>query len=281
MANLMSAISAAITKSLMAKLPAEAAEKFDLEEDEFKEFLSEFLATQLKGGAKGGAKGGRSNGPKGKNGKGRISGYILFSGAHRQEVKDEDPDVKFTEVGKALGKMWGKLSDKEKAKWNVKAAKQNEENGLPTPTPGAKKTTKKAPVKKTTKKAPVKKTSKKNEAPMKITRDKDAQVWLIDGTKFVVQSPKNKVVLGKLRGTKVVALSITDKKQCIQSGWEVKADQPVATKKDEPEPDDEDEDEDDEDEDEDEDDEDEDDEDDDEDEDDDDDEDDEDDELLG
>ncbi len=230
MANLMSAISAAITKSLLAKLPAAAAEKFDLDEDEFKEFLSGFLTAQLKGGAKGG----RSSGPKGKNGKGRISGFIVFSGAHRKEVRDENPDIIFTEVGKVLGKMWGELTLKEKAKGNVKAAKQNEENELPTPIPGVKKApAKKAPVKKTTKKAPVKKTAKKDVAPvLKITRNKDAKVWVIDGTSFVVQSPKNKVVVGKLRGTKVVALSAPDKKKCVQNGWEVKsADKPVATKK--------------------------------------------------
>jgi hypothetical protein len=226
--SLINAIATAATKSLLAKLPAAAAAKFDdIDEDEFKEFLQEFLATELKAGA---AKGTRSSGVKGKNGKGRISGYILFSNAHRQEVKDANPDIKFTEVGKELGKMWGKLSDAQKAKWNGKAQKQNEENGLPTPTPGAKSSPKKGAAAKgkasAAKKSPAKgkAAAKKDAAPvMKISRNKDAKAWVIQGTNFVVQSPKNKVVIGKLRGTKVMALSAGDIKKCEAAGYEVKA----------------------------------------------------------
>ena len=63
--------------------------------------------------------------------KGRTSGYVLFSNAHRQQVKEKNPDFKFTDVGKEIGQMWGQLTDKEK--WNTQAAEQNEANGLPTP----------------------------------------------------------------------------------------------------------------------------------------------------
>lgn len=212
MATLASAISTAITKSLLAKLPAETATKFDLDETEYKEFLQEFLSSQL-GKA---AKGGRSAGPKGKNGKGRISGYILFSNAKRDGVKEGSPDLKFTEVGKRLGEMWGELTDKEKAAWNGKAAKQNEENGLPTPTPtpsAAKSAPKKA--------APKKSAGKAEAGGMKISRHAASKAWVVQGTQFVVQSAKNKTVVGKLRGNKVVALTAADRKKCADSGWDV------------------------------------------------------------
>ncbi len=217
MANLATAISTAITKSLLTKLPAEASTKFDVDETEFKEFLQGFLTIQLKGGAKGG----RSAGPKGKNGKGRISGYILFSNAKRESVKEEDADLKFTEVGKRLGEMWGELTLKEKSGWNAKAAKQNEDNGLPTPTP--------TPGKASAKKATAKTASAKKPAAkavaggVKISRHQESKAWVVQGTSFVVQSPKNKVVVGKLRANKVVALSAADRKKCQESGWDVKA----------------------------------------------------------
>jgi len=208
MANLATAISAAITKSLLAKLPTEASSKFNVDETEFKEFLQEFLSSQLKAGAKSG----RSAGPKGKNGKGRISGYILFSNANRDSVKEDNPDLKFTDVGKRLGEMWGELSDKAKADWNAKAVKQNEANGLPTPTP--------TPAKRT----PAKKSqAKATDNTMKISRHKESNSWVVQGTTFVVQSPKNKVVTGKLRGNNVVALTAADRKKCADNGWEVQA----------------------------------------------------------
>ncbi len=56
----------------------------------------------------------------------RVSGYILFSNENRQAVKDANPDIQlFTEIGKKLGRMWGKLDKADKEKWNAKAAKQN------------------------------------------------------------------------------------------------------------------------------------------------------------
>ena len=227
MATLATAISTAITKSLLTKLPAEASTKFDVDETEFKEFLQGFLSIQLKGGAKGG----RSAGPKGTNGKGRISGYILFSNANRESVKEEDADLKFTEVGKRLGELWGELTLKEKAAWNSKAAKQNEDNGLPTPTPTP--TPGKASAKSATTKASAKKPAAKAvSGGMKISRHQESKAWVVQGTSFVVQSPKNKAVVGKLRANKVVALSAADRKKCQESGWDVKAQASTAKPKD-------------------------------------------------
>nr|QBK88018.1 MAG: high mobility group box [Marseillevirus LCMAC202] len=212
MATLATAISAAITKNLLAKLPTEAAKKFDLDDTEFKEFLQGFLSSQL-GRA---AKSGRSAGPKGINGKGRISGYILFSNENREDVNESNPDLKFTDVGKELGRMWRELTDDDKNDWNTKAAAQNEANGLPAP--GAKAAQKG----KTTTKATTKATAK-SASDMKITRHQASNSWVIPGTIWVVHSPKNKTVIGKLRADKVVALSAIDRKKCETSGWTVKA----------------------------------------------------------
>ena len=217
MATLATAISTAVTKSLLAKLPSEAAEKFSLSEEEFKEFLQDFLSKQL-GKA---SKAGRASGPKGKNGKGRISGYISFSNTNRQSVKDENPDFSFTEVGKELGKRWRELSDAEKAVWVNKAEAHNVDNGLPTPTPAAKQA--KTPAAgKGRKAAAAAPEAAGDEGEMKISRHGESKSWVIQDTNLVVQSPKNKVVVGKLRGNKVVTLTSSDLKKCQANGWVVK-----------------------------------------------------------
>ena len=56
----------------------------------------------------------------------RTSGYILFSNANRDEVKerlaeDADEKPKNTEVMKELARLWKELDDDEKAVWNAKA----------------------------------------------------------------------------------------------------------------------------------------------------------------
>ena len=48
-----------------------------------------------------------------------LSGFMLFLSQNREGIKKENPDIKVTEVGKKAGEMWGKLSDKEKAKFKV------------------------------------------------------------------------------------------------------------------------------------------------------------------
>lgn len=56
----------------------------------------------------------------------RTSGYILFSNANRDEVKerlaeDADEKPKNTDVMKELARLWKELDDDEKAVWNAKA----------------------------------------------------------------------------------------------------------------------------------------------------------------
>lgn len=58
----------------------------------------------------------------------RLSGYILFSKAHRDNVKAEleaDPNtntkVKSTDIMKRLGELWKNLPDATRNDWNTKA----------------------------------------------------------------------------------------------------------------------------------------------------------------
>ena len=54
----------------------------------------------------------------------RVSGYLLFSSVHRDEVKQElfgDEKPKNSEIMVELGKRWKALTDEERDEWNVKA----------------------------------------------------------------------------------------------------------------------------------------------------------------
>ena len=67
--------------------------------------------------------------PKKKRG---TNGYILFSNANRDEVKEKlhvgDEKPKNTEVMKALAQMWQGLDATEKAEWTTKAKESNAED---------------------------------------------------------------------------------------------------------------------------------------------------------
>ena len=55
----------------------------------------------------------------------RTSGYILYSNAHRDEVKETltqgDEKPKNTDIMKTLAANWKALSDEDREKWNAKA----------------------------------------------------------------------------------------------------------------------------------------------------------------
>jgi len=57
-----------------------------------------------------------------------LSAYLLFCQEFRQQIKDENPDMKFTEVGKELGRMWREdYGDKKKRKkWMDLSSKEKE-----------------------------------------------------------------------------------------------------------------------------------------------------------
>jgi hypothetical protein len=43
-----------------------------------------------------------------------MSSFMFFANEKRQQVRDTNPDLKITEVGKRLGEMWKELSDGDK-----------------------------------------------------------------------------------------------------------------------------------------------------------------------
>ena len=54
----------------------------------------------------------------------RVSGYLLFSSVHRDEVKQElfgDEKPKNSDIMVELGKRWKALSDEEREEWGAKA----------------------------------------------------------------------------------------------------------------------------------------------------------------
>jgi len=54
----------------------------------------------------------------------RVSGYLLFSSVHRDEVKQElfgEEKPKNSEIMVELGKRWKALTDEEREEWGAKA----------------------------------------------------------------------------------------------------------------------------------------------------------------
>ncbi|BES94930.1 BAH [Nesidiocoris tenuis] len=65
-----------------------------------------------------------------------VTGYILYSGDVRKSIAQNNPESNFGEVSKLVGIEWRKLTASEKAGWEEKAARINEEtNANPPPSP--------------------------------------------------------------------------------------------------------------------------------------------------
>jgi len=209
MTTLSSQILAIITKTLVKNIPNEAAAKFNLNVDEVNDFFQHFLSNELN----------ITKTIKSSNtGKGRISGYILFSGEMRKTLRESDDTITFIEIGKKLGKLWTQLSESEKNEWRDKAYLKNEENGIVSIETKKKGTTKTTTVKTTGKKSmainiPVK---------MELTKESSTNTWLIKDTNLAVESLKNKVVIGQLVGKKLKALSADNIKTCTKNDWPMK-----------------------------------------------------------
>jgi hypothetical protein len=148
MSSIMNKVSAQIIKSLMASLPSEFATKFELDEDEVKEFLEEHLKNEF---ATGKGKGKKDKASKGKS---KQNAYQAYCVAMRPIVKEENEDITFGETGKKLGEMWKEVSEDDRVEWQEKADEKNEENGIEVSTPKEKKVSKSKKVEpKATKKA--------------------------------------------------------------------------------------------------------------------------------
>ncbi|KFB53399.1 AGAP001099-PA-like protein [Anopheles sinensis] len=63
-----------------------------------------------------------------KPGKKLVTGYILYSSEHRRTTCASNPDATFGEVSRIVGNEWRNLSDQEKAVWEQRAIKINEES---------------------------------------------------------------------------------------------------------------------------------------------------------
>ncbi|KAH7103682.1 high mobility group box domain-containing protein [Auriculariales sp. MPI-PUGE-AT-0066] len=63
-----------------------------------------------------------------------LSAYMFFVQDNRENIKEENPDAKFGEIGKLLGARWKEMTDADKKPYNEKAAKdklraERERNG--------------------------------------------------------------------------------------------------------------------------------------------------------
>lgn len=47
----------------------------------------------------------------------KVSNFQNFCKKHRVKLREENPDYKFGDINRELGKMWKKLSDKEKSNY--------------------------------------------------------------------------------------------------------------------------------------------------------------------
>jgi len=153
------ALSTVLVNSLVKALSKDFAEKFSLEEADVSAFLKEELTSHFAGSGKG-----KGKAQKAEKGKGRVSGFLLFSSDMRPKLQSEG-EVSFGELGKMLGKKWKELDSDEKAQWNEKAKQKNEENGITT---GKQKTPAQPKVEKSVTKA----TTQKGRA-KKVVKDDD------------------------------------------------------------------------------------------------------------
>ncbi|GAB7350501.1 hypothetical protein MBLNU459_g1095t1 [Dothideomycetes sp. NU459] len=51
-----------------------------------------------------------------------LSAYMFFANEQREKVREDNPGIKFGEVGKLLGEKWKALNDKQKTPYEAKAA---------------------------------------------------------------------------------------------------------------------------------------------------------------
>jgi hypothetical protein len=109
-----------------------------------------------------------------------MSAYMLFANANRDKVKNEKPELKFTEIASELGKRWKEVSEKDKKKYTDLAEKEKlrykteMESFEPTSDEGVKTKKTKKESKKETKKEAKKESKKesKKEEPKKEVKKK-------------------------------------------------------------------------------------------------------------
>jgi len=55
-----------------------------------------------------------------------LSAYMFFANDNREKVREDNPGIKFGDVGKLLGERWKELSDKERKPYDDKAKADKE-----------------------------------------------------------------------------------------------------------------------------------------------------------
>ncbi|RMZ71526.1 non-histone chromosomal 6 [Pyrenophora seminiperda CCB06] len=55
-----------------------------------------------------------------------LSAYMFFANDQRDKVREDNPGIKFGEVGKLLGEKWKALNEKQRAPYEVKARQDKE-----------------------------------------------------------------------------------------------------------------------------------------------------------
>jgi len=66
---------------------------------------------------------GKKDDPKKKRGPKRgLSAYMFFANEQRENVRAENPNITFGQVGKVLGERWKALNDKQRGPYEAKAA---------------------------------------------------------------------------------------------------------------------------------------------------------------
>jgi len=118
----------ALTKSFMATLPAQLSTEFKISEEEATTFLQTYFTTVLGSPSKGART--KTPGVKGTNGKGRLTGYLLFSNENRSRVRDENGGMNPKDASRELGKLWKELSPQEQSSWVSRADAANSANGI-------------------------------------------------------------------------------------------------------------------------------------------------------
>jgi len=79
-------------------------------------------ASRAAAGAKGTTKRGTRKKKDENAPKRALSAYMFFANANREQIRTDNPDISFGEVGRMLGQKWKELTDSEKAPYEAKAA---------------------------------------------------------------------------------------------------------------------------------------------------------------
>ncbi|EFY90852.1 hypothetical protein MHUMG1_06759 [Metarhizium humberi] len=67
-------------------------------------------------------RGKKDDGKKKRGPKRGLSAYMFFANEQRENVRAENPNITFGQVGKVLGERWKALNDKQRAPYEAKAA---------------------------------------------------------------------------------------------------------------------------------------------------------------